>query len=330
MVKRATASAVALVALSALAGPCLAFQPQPLWSTGRRSLPPSPSASAVRRRPRPSPAPLLAEVVTVGDALFDCIAETDTAGWELDRVLKEERWTAWPGGAPANVATALRKLGTASGFAGCIGADADGDELAALFESIGVDTSLLQRSDDAPTRRVVVTRDAGMVPTFACFVNKRPANEFADCLFDLTPEALSPVELDAGLKGCRWVCSSTLSLAFPKSQRSVRHLVDAAVEQGARKFVDINWRDVFWPEGMEDFARDEILDFARNADVIKLTDDEVSEARPAHPTTPTPTPSNIKLDNSNHLLPSGRVAFPDRGSGRVRRSEEGAREVSQR
>ena len=44
-------------------------------------------------------------------------------------MVKENAWHAWPGGAPANVATALCKLGTPAAFAGCIGDDFDGDSV---------------------------------------------------------------------------------------------------------------------------------------------------------------------------------------------------------
>jgi fructokinase len=56
-------------------------------------------------------------------------------GQELAQVTS---WTAYPGGAPANVACALMKLGTSAAFIGCIGQDKPGDELVALLEQTGV------------------------------------------------------------------------------------------------------------------------------------------------------------------------------------------------
>ncbi|MDY7015050.1 MAG: PfkB family carbohydrate kinase, partial [Cyanobacteriota bacterium] len=57
-------------------------------------------------------------VLCLGEILFDCLA--DQTGRSLDAV---ESWTPYPGGAPANVACALTKLGTPSAFMGCVGQD---------------------------------------------------------------------------------------------------------------------------------------------------------------------------------------------------------------
>jgi len=62
------------------------------------------------------------------------------------------------GGAPANVACALIKLGTSSGFIGCVGKDQPGDELVQLLQLVGVDASGVQRHLTAPTRQVYVVR----------------------------------------------------------------------------------------------------------------------------------------------------------------------------
>ena len=206
----------------------------------------------------------------MGDALFDCIS--DTNGASLEEMLEKGAWTSWPGGAPANVATALSKLGSSSGFAGCIGADQDGDVLATLFRDTGVDVSLLQRSSELPTRRVMVTRDPTGDRTFACFADGRPADAFADSLFD--SQGLSSEALEAGLQGVRWMVCSTLSLAFPASNAAMLEVIDAGLARGARLYVDINWRDVFWPPGAEDLAKGEIMDLASKADVVKLTEEE--------------------------------------------------------
>lgn len=59
--------------------------------------------------------------------LFDCIAKPDAAGWDLARVVDSAAWTAYPGGAPANVACALVKLGVPASFVGAVGRDSEGE-----------------------------------------------------------------------------------------------------------------------------------------------------------------------------------------------------------
>ena len=54
------------------------------------------------------------------------------------------------GGAPANVACGLARLGTPVAFAGRLGQDAIGEAFSNLFAERGVDTVLLQRDAERP------------------------------------------------------------------------------------------------------------------------------------------------------------------------------------
>lgn len=214
-------------------------------------------------------------VLCIGDALFDCIANDDARGMAVEDMVAKNAWTAWPGGAPANVATALCKLGTSSGFAGCVGNDAGGDEIELLLRDVGVDVTLLRRSMDSdlhPTRRVMVTRDEMGDRAFAGFFEGRSADAFADCFLDVS--TLQDDESDVVIKGADWLVCSTLSLAFEQSAAAINQVVERGIASGARLYVDINWRDVFWQE--EDVARESILQFSQQADIVKLTDEEAT------------------------------------------------------
>mmetsp|Transcript_59526 Transcript_59526/g.112338 ORF Transcript_59526/g.112338 Transcript_59526/m.112338 type:complete len:511 (-) Transcript_59526:77-1609(-) len=234
------------------------------------------------------------DVLCIGDMLYDCIATDEALGWPIEKVVEAGAWGAWPGGAPANVACALRKLGTPSTFAGCVGADPDGDALRTLLETTGVDTSLLRQTDEAPTRRVMVSRTLDGDRQFAGFADGKPASSFADAAFDYRAVR---GDVPSVLGSAQWVCTSTLSLAFPRSADTLLTIVDAALSQGCRLCVDVNWRPVFWPLGDDEepmgddqsqglgskrkterrgeaVARSEILRLAKRAHVVKLTDEE--------------------------------------------------------
>lgn len=80
-------------------------------------------------------------IYCIGELLIDFVAENQ--GNDLS---KAEVFTKKPGGAPANVACAIAKLGGKSKFIGCVGSDPFGTFLLDVLEKNDVDTSLAQRS----------------------------------------------------------------------------------------------------------------------------------------------------------------------------------------
>lgn len=80
-------------------------------------------------------------IYCIGELLIDFVAENQ--GSDLS---KADVFTKKPGGAPANVACAIAKLGGKSKFVGCVGNDPFGTFLLDVLEQNNVDTSLAQRS----------------------------------------------------------------------------------------------------------------------------------------------------------------------------------------
>ncbi|KAF8071301.1 FRK1 [Scenedesmus sp. PABB004] len=212
---------------------------------GRRSAPPRAGAGSGPDR-----------VVCVGEALFDFLA--NDKGVPREQV---KSWTPYPGGAPANVATALTKLGVPTAFVSALGNDERGDELVALMQGIGVDTSAVQRVD-APTRDVYVERTADGDRVFAGF--GLPSDAYCDCRLDA---AALPTEL---LSGADLMVTGTLGLAAPATRAAMRAAAAAVKAGGGKVFVDVNWRPVFWPD--PEAARGEMLDFLALADIVKISD----------------------------------------------------------
>jgi fructokinase len=120
----------------------------------------------------------------LGEVLWDRLAD------QPDLPLSAVRsWTSYPGGAPANVACALTKLGIASSFVGCVGQDASGRSLVQTLQELSVDTSGVQFHPCAPTRQVYVTRSRYGERQFAGF--GQPTSVFADAHLEasLLPES---------------------------------------------------------------------------------------------------------------------------------------------
>ncbi len=199
-------------------------------------------------------------VICLGEILYDLIAE------ELGASLEEvTSWQAYPGGAPANVACGLVKLGTSSAFIGCVGKDKVGDELSHLLAGLNVDTSGVQYHPTAPTRQVYVTRSLEGERHFAGF-GDIPTAEFADAHLSAHP---IPETL---FEGAKYIVIGTIGLAYEVSRHALYHALNLARDYGVKVFIDINWRPVFWTDTAE--APPLILHLLSQAQVIKCSEDE--------------------------------------------------------
>ncbi len=199
-------------------------------------------------------------VLCLGEILFDFLS--DQPGLAYDQV---KSWTPYPGGAPANVACALTKLGTPSGFIGCIGQDDIGDILTELLQETGVNIDGVQRHPAAPTRGVYVVRSETGDRAFAGFGDTDSA-DFADT--HLNPNQL-PVNL---FETADFLVLGTLELAYPDSGEAVLQALALADQYYTKVLLDVNWRPVFWADPA--IAPGIIQEVIHHADFLKLSDDE--------------------------------------------------------
>lgn len=86
------------------------------------------------------------KVFCIGELLIDFVAENQ--GSDLS---KAKEFTKKAGGAPANVACAISKLGAKSVFVGCVGDDPFGTFLLNILKDVNVDISLAQKSETFTT-----------------------------------------------------------------------------------------------------------------------------------------------------------------------------------
>ncbi|ALF54362.1 fructokinase [Nostoc piscinale CENA21] len=199
-------------------------------------------------------------VLCLGEILFDCLA--DQLGLKLEEV---QSWTPYPGGAPANVACALVKLGTSAGFVGAVGEDEPGNELVQLLQEIGVEITGVQRHPTAPTRQVYVVRDLAGDRNFAGF-GQYDTSEFADT-------RLQAQQLPTALfQEADFLVLGTLELAYPDSEQAVYRALDLAEQFDLKIVLDVNWRPVFWQD--QNIARQKIQDTFKRIDFLKLSKEE--------------------------------------------------------
>jgi fructokinase len=200
-------------------------------------------------------------VICLGEMLIDLLA--NQLGMPLAEV---SDWTAYPGGAPANVACGLVKLGTPTALISCLGVDEVGERLASLLTDIRVDISGLQYCQIAPTRQVYVVRSADGDRSFAGFIDGLATDKFADVFLDAEqlPEHL--------FSEAKLLAIGTISLADPLSYAATNRALELAAKYQLQIFVDVNWRSMFWDDPHR--AKIVILDVLNRADFIKMSDDE--------------------------------------------------------
>ena len=146
------------------------------------------------------------------------------------------------GGAPANGACALARLGTPVAWLGRLGHDAIGQRFAELFAVRGVNTAALQWDRERPSRVVLVQRDATGERAFAGFAGDRGLG-FADQAVDW--RALAAV-VEPAFAAAQWLLVGTLALASPASSEAMNWLLQWANAAGVALAVDVNWRPTFW------------------------------------------------------------------------------------
>lgn len=168
-----------------------------------------------------------------------------------------------PGGAPANVAVGISKLGGSSAFVGKVGADGFGYMLADILKQNNVETSGMRFDSDARTALSFVTLRADGEREFLFF-----RNPSADML-------LQESELDKNLLNqARIFHYGSISLINEPCKSAHLAAMNIAKNSGSILSYDPNLRLALWPS--EDAARKGIMDIWDQADVIKVNEEEIT------------------------------------------------------
>jgi sugar/nucleoside kinase (ribokinase family) len=202
-------------------------------------------------------------VVCLGEALVDLYAEP------IGRSVAEaERYRPHGGGAPANVATAVARLGGRVQLVGRVGRDDFGRMLRDRLLAEGVDTSLLLDEDAATGLCFVALRDGER--RFSPYPRRFAA---ADKRWQVQPAELTAVEHAQVL-----YLGSTGLVADPSRTSTERALAHGAGR--ASIVVDVNLRLHQWVDREEGLVR--ARELLSRADVVKLADDELEPLLGTH------------------------------------------------
>ena len=196
------------------------------------------------------------KALCIGELLIDFVSTTpDVTLAEAPGFVKA------PGGAPANVAVGLAKLGIDAGFIGKVGADAFGNFLSDTLQQNSVDTAYLIAGETSRTTLAfVATRSDGM----------------KDITFYRHPGAdiqLSPDEIDRGyIQSAELFHYGSVSLSHSPSREATLHAIQSAKASGAMLSYDPNLRLMLWDNA--DDAKHWIWEVMPYADVVKISEEE--------------------------------------------------------
>jgi fructokinase len=200
------------------------------------------------------------DVICMGEMLIDFVSNTSNVS-----LADSPGFTRAPGGAPANVAVALQRLGLSSGFVGKVGDDPFGEFLRQTLAVTGVDVSYLFMDQEARTTLVfIAVRDDGLKDM--CFFR----NPGADMM-------LRPDEITGAIfEGARCFHYGSITFIDEPSASAQRKAVELARERGLMITYDPNYRPTLWPD--EDTARAVIQESFKYCHLAKIAEEEWSVA----------------------------------------------------
>lgn len=189
--------------------------------------------------------------MTVGEALVDLVAP-DAAD-----LASAGRFLPAPGGAPANVAAAIARLGGHAAFVGAVGDDAFGGVLRRTLENFGVDLSAMRVVEGHTTLALVAS--GGATPDFVFY---------RDSDARLTPDDIPP----ALVARAHFVHVSSMALLDEPARSATLHAIALAHEAGAGVGFDPNIRPSLWRS--LDGARTALAPVIAASDILKVSADE--------------------------------------------------------
>ncbi|MFC7785581.1 aminoimidazole riboside kinase [Rossellomorea sp. GCM10028870] len=191
-------------------------------------------------------------IISLGEALIDFIP--------LDE--QNTTYQKSPGGAPANVAVGLARLGARSTFLGKVGADVLGRFLQETLQEYGVRTNQMLLTPDVRSGVVFVTNGEDGERSFDFYIDPS-ADRFLQVNDIDEEDFVSHKILHFG----------SISMISSPAKKATQHAVKVAKENGLLVSYDPNLRLGLWDS--EENARETIKSMLSEADVLKISEEEL-------------------------------------------------------
>ena len=190
----------------------------------------------------------MTKVWVTGDAVVDLIPEG------------EGTYLKCPGGAPANVAVGIARLGGDTAFFGRVGQDPLGRFMKQVLSEEGVNTEKMILDPVQRTSTVIVDLDDEGERSFT-FMVKPSADQFT-----------VPEDVPTFAKG-EWLHACSIALANEPSRSTTLGAMKAIKAAGGYVSFDPNLREEVWADPAE--LKPVVMQAVALADVVKFSDDEL-------------------------------------------------------
>ena len=168
----------------------------------------------------------MTEILVAGETLID-LFPTD-----IGKLSEIEGFTHRPGGAPANVAVGLSRLGHPPRFWTRLATDPFGEFLADVLEREAIPSAHIQQVDEGKTTLAVVSPRSDGEQEFSFYRS-------GDATFGFTEEEVT----EKLLHGCSWFHFGGVTLTHPRGKRAMFELASIARSNGCTVSFDLNLRE---------------------------------------------------------------------------------------
>ncbi len=198
------------------------------------------------------------DVVTLGELLIDMFP-----GEIGQRIGEVKSFKPKPGGAPANAAVAVSRLGLKSAFIGKVGEDHFGTFLKKVLDDEGVDTRGIRFDHSARTTMAIIAMPDEFSAEFVFY-----RNPGADQL-------LSVEDLDVDLlESTKSLHFGSVSLTDEPVRSATINAAQIAREAGALVSFDVNYRPSLWKDQAEALAHSRLM--LSEIDLLKVNEEEAA------------------------------------------------------
>lgn len=196
-------------------------------------------------------------IVCIGELLIDFISQDIGNNLQSSNLFLKKA-----GGAPANVAAVISRLGGKGLFCGKVGKDAFGSFLEDTLVSHGVDCSLLIKDSSASTTLAFVSLQADGERDFS-FIRG------ADKNLNISDIEISKIE-----NSSIFHFGSATGFLDGNLKDTYYKLLDYAIEKNKIISFDPNYRDAFWKNNKEDFIKNSMF-FIKHCHILKISEEEL-------------------------------------------------------